>query len=130
VKLTSSSPPAPDPICPPNIKVKEDNGSSVFNILNIYCCHWFLNRYHLIVNILSTQKDEHGMLCWVNFVPAFYTHLVWQAIALLPPLCPMAKGITCMFIFVLKISMGDGSGPPGSSSFFISQPKKTKEPKT
>jgi len=34
------------------------------------------------VNILSTQKDESRHLMWVNFQPAFHTHLIQQALTL------------------------------------------------
>ena len=33
-----------------------------------------------------------------QFLPMFHTHLVQQALALLPPLCPVAKGKHCMFV--------------------------------
>ena len=48
----------------------------------------------------------------------FHTHLVWQALALLPPLCPTALGKHCMVVFVLEVLDGDGPGPYGSGSFF------------
>jgi hypothetical protein len=50
-------------------------------------------------------------------------------IALLPSLCPMAKGKTCMLMFVLEILVQDRPRPFGSSLFFLF-PKKPKKPKT
>jgi hypothetical protein len=48
----------------------------------------------------------------------FHTHLVHCALTLLPPLCPMALGKQCMFVFVLEVLDGDGPGPYGLGSFF------------
>jgi len=73
----------------------------MFEVLNVFRQHWFLNRDHLIATILSTQRDESGHLMWVNFQPTFHTHLIWQALTLLPPLYPIAKGKHCMFVFIL-----------------------------
>src|SRR6266850_578690 len=56
------------------------DGPSVFQVLNIFRCCWFLNRDHLIANILSAQKDESDRIFWVDFQPAFHTHLVQQAL--------------------------------------------------
>jgi hypothetical protein len=58
-------------------KLEEANSPSIFDILNIFRCRWFLNRDHLISNILSAQKDEHGKISWVDFQPMFHTHLIW-----------------------------------------------------
>src|SRR6267142_1959871 len=124
-KMTPPSPSAPCPICPPSKGVEEDNGPSVFEVLNVFRQWWFLNRDHLIVNILSTQKDESGHIMWVDFLPAFHTHLIWWALALLPPLCPVAKGKCCMFVFVLEVLDGDGPGPSGPGLFFILPKKRT-----
>src|SRR6267142_944144 len=117
-KMTPPSPPAPGPICPPSKGVEEDDSPSVFEVLNLFRHRWFLNRDHLIANVLSAQKDESGHIVWVDFLPMFHTHLIWQALALCPPLCPIAKGKRCMFVFVLEVLDGDG---PGS---FFSLPKK------
>jgi hypothetical protein len=40
----------------------------------------------------------------------FHTHLVQQALALLPPLCPIAKGKCYMFVFILEVLGNDGPG--------------------
>src|SRR6266850_6424120 len=66
VKLTPPSPPATGIACPPPLGVEED-GPSVFDILNIFRHRWFLNRDHLIANILSTQKDKQDRIFWVDF---------------------------------------------------------------
>ena len=91
------------------------DGPSVFQVLNIFRCCWFLNRDHLIANILSAQKDESDRIFWVDFQPAFHTHLIRWALTLLPPLCPVAKGKCCMFVFILEILTAEESGPKGSS---------------
>jgi hypothetical protein len=40
----------------------------------------------------------------------FHTHLIHYALTLLPPLCPMALGKWCMFVFVLEVLEGNGPG--------------------
>jgi len=105
------------------VGVEEANSLSVFDILNIFRQRWFLNRDHLIANILSAQEDEHDKLFWVDFQPQFHTHLVHQALTLLPALCPVAKGKRCMFVFLLKVLNDDGPGPYGSGSFFSLEKK-------
>jgi hypothetical protein len=44
-----------------------DDSPSVFQALNTFRCHWFLNKDHLIANILAVQKDESGRIYWVDF---------------------------------------------------------------
>jgi hypothetical protein len=87
----------------------------VFDILNTFCARWFLNRDHLTANILSAQKDDSGHFTWVNFSPPFHTHLVQCMHALLPPLCPVAKGKKVMFVFILEILNSEG---PDQESFW------------
>jgi hypothetical protein len=123
LKLTPPSPPIPKADRLPPFGVEEADSPSVFNVLNIFRRQWFLNRDHLIANILSIQKDEHGKISWVDFQPMFHTHLVWRAVALLPPLCPIAKGKRCMFVFILEVLDDDGPGPYGSGSFFSIEKK-------
>ena len=118
LKLTPPSPPNLSVNCPPPSGVEEANTPSVFDVLNIFYHQWFLNRDHLIANILFTQKDECGKISWVDFQPMFHTHLVCHALALLPPLCPVALGKWCMFVFVLEVLDGNGPGPYGLRSFF------------
>jgi len=84
------------------------DGPSVFDILNVFRRQWFLNRDHLLANILSAQKDDAGHIVWVDFLPPFHTHLVQRALALLPPLCPAAKGKKVMFVFLLEVIAGEG----------------------
>jgi hypothetical protein len=55
----------------------------------------------------------------------FHTHLVWRALALLPPICPVAKGKRCMFVFILKVLDDDGPGLYGFGSFFSIGKKTT-----
>jgi hypothetical protein len=123
LKLTPPSPPNPEADRPPPLGVEEANSPSVFEILNIFRRRWFLNRDHLIANILSAQKDERGKISWVDFQPMFHTHLVRRAVALLPPLCPIAKGKCCMFVFILEVLDDDGPGPYRSGSFFFIEKK-------
>src|SRR6267142_3093558 len=109
---------------PPVPLVAPDEGPSVFQVLNIFRHCWFLNRDHLIANILSTQKDESDRIFWVDFQSAFHTHLVQWALTLLPPLCLVAKGKQCMFMFILEILTVEESGPEGSRPFFELLKKK------
>src|SRR6267142_498336 len=91
LKLAPPSLPAPGPPPPPSVHEMEEDGPSVFDVLNVFRRQWFLNRDHL-ANILSAQKDDAGNIVWVDFLPPFHMHLVQWALALLPPLCPAAKG--------------------------------------
>ena len=93
---------------------------SVFDVLNVFRSRWFLNRDHLIANVLSAQKAEDGRYTWVDFLPPFHTHLVQRARTLLPPLCPVAKGKKVLFVFILKILDGDRA----QSGSFWEVPKK------
>jgi hypothetical protein len=52
----------------------ENSDLSVFNVLNIFCCCWFL----------SVQKAEDGKVFWVKFTLQFHVHLVKSAVALVP----------------------------------------------
>ena len=76
LKLTPPSPPNPGADRPPPTGVEEADTPSIFDILNIFRCRWFLNRDHLIANILSAQKDECGKISWVDFQPMFHIHLI------------------------------------------------------
>src|SRR6267142_2905504 len=134
-KQAPPSPPAPScplmpTIVPPILVhtkpvVSDDHELSVFDILNIFWTHWFLNRDHLIANVLSAQKSEEGRYSWVDFQPPFHTHLVQRARALLPPLCPMAKGKKVMFVFILEVLDGDGPKP---GSFWAVPKKRRRRP--
>jgi hypothetical protein len=99
----------------PSPASKAKDGLSVFDVLNTFCARWFLNRDYLTANILSAQKDESRHFTWVNFSPPFHTHLVQRMHALLPPLCPMAKGKKVMFVFILEILDSEG---PNQGSFW------------
>src|SRR6267142_815251 len=133
-KQAPPSPPAPPrpstpaviPPIPVHTKpvVSDDRELSLFDILNIFWTRWFLNQDHLIANVLFAQKSAEGRYSWVDFQPPFHTHLVQRARALLPPLCPMAKGKKVMFVFILEVLDGDGP-KPGS---FWTAPKKRRRP--
>src|SRR5487761_962340 len=116
-------PMAPPP--QPDRPLPRVNGTSVFEVLNIFRRQWFLNRDHLISKVLSAQKDSLGNVTWVDFDPIFHTSLVRRALTLLPPLCPMAKRKQVMFVFLLKLLMGrEGAGLSESRPhFFIPQKK-------
>src|SRR6266850_2169027 len=118
LKPAPPSPPAPGPPPPPSVCEMEEDGPSIFDILNVFRCRWFLNRDHLLANILSAQKDDAGKVFWVDFLPPFHTHLVRWALALLPPLCPVAKGKQGMFVFLLEVIAGEGP------TTFFDLPKK------
>ena len=99
VRESLSSPPSQTPgsskVADPSRKVEGASArddSSVFEVLNIFHRRWFLNRDHLISKVLSAQKDNRRNVTWVDFDPIFHTSLVWRALTLLPPLCPVAKG--------------------------------------
>src|SRR5579863_2632758 len=121
----SPSPPSSKPSGASVVGVDPDAIPSVFDILNIFRSRWFLNKDHLIANVLSAQRDADGRLCWVDFLPPFHTHLVQRALALVPPLCPAAMGKKVLFVFVIEVM--DGVGPkPGS--FWIVPKKRRHRP--
>src|SRR6266850_2035701 len=117
-KPAPPSPPAPGPPPPPSVREMEEDGPSVFDVLNVFRRQWFLNRDHLLANILSAQKDDTDNIVWVDFLPPFHTHLVRRALALLPPLCPEVKGKKVMFVFLLEVIAGEGP------TTFFDLPKK------
>ena len=114
------APPPPPVLSPPTLEPGDGVEPSVFDVLNIFRSHWFLNRDHLIANILSAWKAEDGQYTWVDFLPPFHTHLVQRAQTLLPPLCPVAKGKKVSFVFILEILDGDRA----QSGSFWEVPKK------
>ena len=61
-KKASPSPPAPPPppVSSPTPGPGDGVEPSVFDVLNIFRSCWFLNRDHLIANVLSAQKAEDG----------------------------------------------------------------------
>ena len=85
---------------------------SVFNILNIFHCRWFLSRANnLLANAISAQKAEDGNIFWVEFSPPFHSHLVKCAVALVPHPVHVVKRV--MFVFILELLNGDST-----SAFF------------
>ena len=93
----------------------------MFEILNIFHQLWFLNRDHLVINVLSTRKDATGSIVWVDFLPEFHSHLVRSALALAPHPCPVAKVKRVMFVYCLEVIGGEGP------STFFALPKKKRE---
>jgi hypothetical protein len=57
---------------------------SVFDILNIFWCCWFLSVGHLQAQALLAQKANNGKIFWVEFALQFHTHLVKCAVVLVP----------------------------------------------
>jgi hypothetical protein len=79
---------------------------SIFDILNIFHCQWFLSWQHLINSVLSAQKAEDGSFSWVKFTPQFHSHLVKCAITLVPCLVNKVKKV--MFGYILELLNGEG----------------------
>jgi hypothetical protein len=79
---------------------------SVFDILNIFCCCWFLSVDHLRANALSAQKAKNGKIFWVKFAPQFHSHLVKCAVALVPH--PLLKVKKVMFVYILELLNQEG----------------------
>jgi hypothetical protein len=78
---------------------------SIFNILNIFHCHWFLSVDSLRAQALSAQKAEDGKINWVEFSSQFHAHLVKCAIALVPWLIQKVKKV--LFEFILELLNGE-----------------------
>ncbi|KAF8256623.1 hypothetical protein EI94DRAFT_1821505 [Lactarius quietus] len=82
---------------------------SVFDILNLFRCRWFLSRAHLVTQVISAQKAEDRKLSWVEFPPPFHSHLVKCAVALVPHRgCPLPMVKRVMFVFILELLNGEG----------------------
>ena len=82
---------------------------SVFDVLNIFHCRWFLSRANLLTNIISAQKAEDGNISWVEFTPPFHSHLVKCAVALVPHhACPVPMVKRVMFVFILELLNREG----------------------
>jgi hypothetical protein len=79
---------------------------SVFDIHNIFHCHWFLSRDHLVANTILAQKAEDGKIFWVEFTPQFHAHLVKCAVALVPR--PLNKVKKVMFRYILELLNREG----------------------
>ena len=86
---------------------------SVFDILNLFCRHWFLSRDWLVSNVTSVQRTDGLSINWVEFPPAAHTHLCQCAIKLAPSV-PAAKVKRVIFIYLLEVLNGDSP----KSSFF------------
>ncbi|KAI0247490.1 hypothetical protein BJV78DRAFT_1285481 [Lactifluus subvellereus] len=55
---------------------REDLSDFDSDILNIFRRRWFLSRDKLVANVISAQKAEDGKFSWVEFEPAYHSHLV------------------------------------------------------
>jgi hypothetical protein len=80
---------------------------SVFDILNIFQCRWFLSVGHLQAQALSAQKADNGKIFWVEFTPQFHAHLVKCAVALVPR--PILKVKKVMFVYILELLNEEGN---------------------
>ena len=68
-KKTAHPPPAPPPPpapSPPTPGPGDGVEPSVFDVLNVFRSHWFLNRDHWIVNVLSAQNVIVICGCWAE----------------------------------------------------------------
>jgi hypothetical protein len=100
-------PPYPVRVGPPKKKALPENMElSIFNILNIFQCHWFLSRDHLRAQALLAQKAEDRKLIWVKFTPQFHAHLVKCAVVLVPQ--PIQKVKKVMFGYILELLNEEG----------------------
>src|SRR6267142_1824968 len=75
--------------------------------------------------VVSDDRELSVFDILIDFRPPFHTHLVQRARALLPPLCPVAKGKKVMFVFILEVLDGDG---PKSGSFWEVPKKRRRRP--
>jgi hypothetical protein len=92
---------------PPKKKALPENTElSIFDILNIFHCCWFLSWDHLRAQALSAQKAKDRNLIWVEFTPQFHAHLVKCAVVLVPQ--PIQKVKKVMFGFILELLNKEG----------------------
>ena len=85
----------------PNWSPSGNINLSVFDVLNIFHCRWFLSRANLLANAISAQKAEDGNISWVEFTPQYHSHLVKHAVALVPhPVLTVKK---VMFVYILEL---------------------------
>jgi hypothetical protein len=80
---------------------------SMFDILNIFRCHWFLSVGHLWAQALLAQKADSGKIFWVKFTPQFHAHLVKCTVVLIP--WPILKVKKVMFIYILELLNKEGN---------------------
>ena len=77
---------------------------SIFDVLNIFHAHWFINHLHILSLALFTQKAGEGnKVTWVKFSPQSHFHLVKQALVLTPPSYPLALVKQVIFSFLLEV---------------------------
>jgi hypothetical protein len=79
---------------------------SMFDILNIFWCHWFLSVGHLRAQALLAQKANDGKKFWVEFAPQFHAHLVKCTVVLVPQ--PISKVKKVMFYYILELLNKEG----------------------
>jgi len=80
---------------------------SMFDILNLFHCHWFLSRDWLVSLVASAQRTNGSSIDWVEFLPTAHSHLVQCAIKLAPSV-PATTVKWVMFVFILEVLNGDG----------------------
>ena len=96
---------------------------SVFDILNLFRCHWFLLRDWLVSLIASAQRTDGSSSDWVKFLPTAHSHLVRCAIKLAPSI-PAAKVKWVMFVYILETLNGDGPVPSFFAPCHVRAPRK------
>ena len=80
------------------------NICSIFDMLNIFHAHWFINCTYILSLALFAQKAREGnKVTWVEFSPQLHFHLVKQALVLAPPSYPLALVKQVMFSFLLEV---------------------------
>jgi hypothetical protein len=79
---------------------------SIFDILNIFHCQWFLSLDHLRADALSAQKAESRNFFSVKFTPQFHSHLVKCTVVLVPH--PLLKVKKVMFVYILELLNREG----------------------
>jgi hypothetical protein len=83
------------------VPLHENSDLSLFDILNIFHCHWFLSVDSLRAQALLAQKAKDRKIIWVKFTPQFHAHLVKSTIALVSWLIQKVKKV--LFVFILEL---------------------------
>ena len=62
----------------------------VFEVLNFFRAHWFLNCKHLLSLTLTAVKGSNNNdIMWIDLLAVSHTHLLCQAKNLAPPSYPL-----------------------------------------
>jgi hypothetical protein len=111
---STQSPPTPASLPVPTVTNPRPQNSdySVFDVLNLFQSHWYINCEHLIANVLSATRDLNGQFMWVDFLPVFHTALIKRTCTLLPSRFTVAHSKQVLFVFLLEILTGDKGPKP------------------